>query len=172
MDKKAQHKIEEILKSLPAQSAPSSFTTNVMNDLQGLTQEEWVKDERLGALLKTSVIESPSNNFVNKVMDKIEASAMDVYQPLISKRMWILITVAFVALIGYVLFGKSTSQVPGFMTKATPLLERTQSIFEASQSSLQSFIQGFEISYLLAMSMLVLSVLIFVDFITKERQYA
>jgi len=172
MDRNKQHKIEEILKNLPVESAPSSFTSNVMNDLQDLAQEDWVKDERLGSLLKKAVVAPPSSNFVGAVMDKIEAQSTTSYQPLIGKQMWLVMSAAFVALIAYVLFGKTSSQTPAFMSKATPLLERTQSIFEASQTSLQSFVGQFEISYLLAMSMLVLSVLVFVDFISKERQFA
>ena len=171
MDKRKQH-IEEILKKLPADKPSKAFTATIMQDLHHLTQEDLVKDEQLGALLKSSVLESPSVGFVSSVMHKIEAQSSEAYRPLIGKRSWMVLSVAFIALIGYVLFGKSSSEASAFMTKAAPLLERTQSIFEASQSSLQSFIQSFEISYLLAMSMLVLSVLIFVDFISKERQYA
>ncbi len=172
MDSKKLHKIEEALKKMPANQAPSSFTANVMNDLHELTQKDMVKDERLARLLKTAKIESPSVDFVRVVMTKIEASATETYQPLISKRIWIIISTALVAFVSYVIFGTPSSETPAFMTRATPLLERTRSVFEASQTSLQSFVQGFEISYLLAMSMLVLSVLIFVDFISKQRQYA
>ena len=59
--------------------------------------------------------------------------------------MWVLMSAAFAALIAYVLFGKTSTQTPAFMSKATPFLERTQSIFEASQTSLQSFVGQFEI---------------------------
>ena len=172
MEKKKQHRIEEILRKLPADQVSSSFTANVMSDLNELTKEEWVQDRRLATLLKTSEMESPSADFVSVVMGKIEAQAAQAYQPLINKRTWLVLGAAFVALIGYVFLGTSSSQTPAFMTKASPFLERTQSIFDASQSSLQQFVQSFEISYLLAMSMLVLSVLIFVDFISKERQFA
>ena len=62
-------------------------------------------------IIKEAVIESPSPNFLNKVMDSVkiesELSSSKVYQPLISKSVWILITTVFMTLLIFILTGTS-----------------------------------------------------------------
>lgn len=66
----------------------------------------------LERLMKDDALESPSAGFTDKIMDKvyaIEASSATVYQPLISKRAWLIIVLSFLAVITYVLFNTSSS---------------------------------------------------------------
>lgn len=58
-------------------------------------------------LLKTKV-EQPSFDFTNNVMSKIEsfsASGITTYEPLISKRSWILMGIALMSICGFAFFG-------------------------------------------------------------------
>lgn len=171
MDRKKQDKIDQALRSLPLDKVSGSFTSNVMSDLKQLTQNEIVRDSRLAALLKTATHQAPKEGFVDSVMSKIEAQSSKEYRPIISKRGWLFVSATIAAIISFVLMRKVPTETTGLLAKASPYLERTQSVFDATQTSLQNFAQGFEISYLLAMSLLILSVLIFVDFVTKEQQY-
>lgn len=54
-------------------------------------------------------LESPSYNFTEHVMSRVNAlkdSKITTYQPLISKRNWILIGIAFVLTIAYIIYSK------------------------------------------------------------------
>ncbi len=60
-------------------------------------------------IIEEAQVESPSSNFVNKVMDSVKLesklSISRVYKPLISKPAWIVIMVVFVALSIFILAG-------------------------------------------------------------------
>jgi hypothetical protein len=64
-------------------------------------------------IIKEAQIESPSKNFVNKVMDAVklenELSAIKIDKPLISKPIWVLIIVAFAVSCIFILTGFSQS---------------------------------------------------------------
>jgi len=64
-------------------------------------------------IMKEAAVESPSPNFLNKVMGSVkienELSSSKVYQPLISKLGWIVITTVFMALIIFILTGTSSN---------------------------------------------------------------
>ena len=53
-------------------------------------------------IINEAAIETPSSDFLNKVMDSVkiesELSLSKKYQPLISKKVWVLIAVAFITL--------------------------------------------------------------------------
>jgi len=56
-------------------------------------------------LMSADRLEQPSLDFTDNVMLKVEAisnSTATVYKPLISKSVWLLIAVSFVALVGYI----------------------------------------------------------------------
>ncbi|WP_298556685.1 hypothetical protein [uncultured Algibacter sp.] len=58
-------------------------------------------------VIEEASVESPSFNFTNAVMSKVNAlqeSKATVYKPLISKTSWILISLGAIALVLYVLF--------------------------------------------------------------------
>jgi|AntAceMinimDraft_7_1070363.scaffolds.fasta_scaffold04458_4 hypothetical protein len=62
-------------------------------------------------IMKEAQVESPSPDFLNKVMNSVkiesEISSFKVYQPLISKPAWVIITTVFVALIIFILTSTS-----------------------------------------------------------------
>jgi len=63
-------------------------------------------------LMSHEVLEKPSVNFTDNVMSKVEAisnSTATVYKPLISKSVWAIILLGFVALVGYVIFNEPSA---------------------------------------------------------------
>ncbi|MEZ4803800.1 MAG: hypothetical protein R2797_13585 [Gelidibacter sp.] len=57
--------------------------------------------------MKTSALETPSFNFTTDVMAQVESvqqRATTTYQPLISKRVWILILAGFLVFVAYTIF--------------------------------------------------------------------
>ena len=63
-------------------------------------------------LMSADTLETPSFDFTNNVMSKVEAfknSKATVYKPLIPKYVWWFIASGFIALIGFVLFKDSSN---------------------------------------------------------------
>ena len=82
-------------------------------------------DKQFGEIMKGVKIESPSSDFTLKVMSRVYAEAavkskpiLQDYQPVISKRTWIILIAAFVLLIVYIMAtGQSTTENgPSFWT--------------------------------------------------------
>jgi Trk-type K+ transport system membrane component len=75
-------------------------------------------DKQFGEIMKGVRIESPSSDFTLKVMSRVYAEAavkpkpiLNDYQPVISKRTWIILIAAFILLIVYVVAaGQSTPE--------------------------------------------------------------
>ena len=64
-------------------------------------------------VMGNSVVESPSVNFTQNLMSQIislNTSKVTTYVPLISKRVWLLIAVAFLGVLGYLIIGTSGEQ--------------------------------------------------------------
>lgn len=83
-----------------------TFKTNTMNKL----------DKQFAEMMKDIRIDSPSSDFSLKVMSRIQAEAavqrrplLQNYQPVISKRTWIILLVSFILLMVYVLASGSNS---------------------------------------------------------------
>ena len=69
-------------------------------------------EDLVNKLMTADSLEQPSFDFTDKVMSKVEAisnSTSTVYKPLISKPVWILIVVAFLALVGYIIFNEPST---------------------------------------------------------------
>lgn len=91
-------------------------------------------DQQFEQLMKGITIDSPSKGFSMKVMERIQAEAaigkkplLEDYQPVISKRTWIVMIAAFVALIVYILyFGHDTApaQNDGVMSVLSESLQK------------------------------------------------
>jgi len=67
------------------------------------------QDKQFGEMMKGMKIESPSSDFAFKVMSRVYAEAavqrkplLQNYQPVISKRTWIILIVAFILLLIYI----------------------------------------------------------------------
>ena len=63
-------------------------------------------------IMEETSLESPSFDFTDNIMSQVQiikTSDVNVYKPLISKSIWILIALGFITLIGYLILG-TTSQ--------------------------------------------------------------
>lgn len=59
-------------------------------------------------MMKETTLEKPSIDFTDRIMSQVEAISKPsgvVYQPLISKKIWALVLIGFVALVMYSFFG-------------------------------------------------------------------
>ncbi|WP_431135005.1 hypothetical protein [Psychroserpens mesophilus] len=71
-------------------------------------------DDLSRKVIGKSAIESPSFDFTKNVMSQIEPLQSSVsirYVPLISKRMWLLLSVGIASLIGYIIFGSQNHEI-------------------------------------------------------------
>ncbi|MCH7525660.1 MAG: hypothetical protein IIC74_11880 [Bacteroidetes bacterium] len=74
-------------------------------------------DKLAKKVIQLSSLESPSLDFTAKIMDKIEvstASSITVYKPLISKRMWLLISILVIASLSYGIFSSGLENLGWF----------------------------------------------------------
>lgn len=91
-------------------------------------------DKQFEQLMKEISIDSPSQGFSLKVMERIQAEAVvqkhslvEDYQPVISKRTWILLIAAFILLMVYITVSSpEATQVkePGFWSSITGSLQK------------------------------------------------
>jgi hypothetical protein len=75
-----------------------------------------MQDKQFSEMMKDIRIDSPSSDFSLKVMSRIQAEAavtrrplLQNYQPVISKKMWIILTVSFVLLLIFISISGSNS---------------------------------------------------------------
>ena len=83
-------------------------------------------DAMLERLMRDEALESPSDGFTDKVMDKVyalEASSATAYKPLISKRTWLLIAMLFLALVVYVILNGNSAESQWLSTIEVPKFE-------------------------------------------------
>ena len=74
-------------------------------------------DDLSRKVIGKSAVESPSFDFTQTVMSQVKAlgtSRVTMYVPLISKRIWFLLGVGIVSVIGYILFGTSNTESTWF----------------------------------------------------------
>lgn len=91
-------------------------------------------DKQFEQMMKGVKIDSPSKDFSMKVMERILAEAalqkhvtVEVYQPVISRKTWIILIAAFVLLIVYIsVSGPETTQVkePGLWSNVSDALQK------------------------------------------------
>lgn len=99
-------------------------------------------DQQFEQLMKGITIDSPSKGFSMKVMERIQAEAavqkkplLEDYQPVISKRTWILMIMGFVALIVYILFSGNESTANHDTVIMSVLSESVQKLETSKVSS-------------------------------------
>lgn len=65
-------------------------------------------DKLVHKMMKKATLESPSFDFTAQIMEQVSSlkqSQATIYEPLISRKAWILICTGFATLMGYVLLG-------------------------------------------------------------------
>ncbi|MDO9613686.1 MAG: hypothetical protein Q7J86_04085 [Bacteroidota bacterium] len=125
-------------------------------------------DKQFEQLMKGISIDSPSQDFSLKVMERLQAEAVvqqhslvKDYQPVISKRTWIILIAAFVFLMVYITVSSpATTQVkePGFWSAISGSLQKINTSGASSlwQSATGLFASIPTMAYLIPMASLAL----------------
>lgn len=123
-------------------------------------------DIQFEQLMKGINIDSPSKDFSLKVMERIQAEAvvqkrsiLEDYQPVISRKVWIILIVVFIPLLLYILFsGQQINQVNDTFTwSAIPdSLQNIDRVTNVWQSVTGLFSSIPSIAYLIVLASLVL----------------
>jgi len=113
-------------------------------------------------IIKEAQVESPSDGFLNKVMDSVkiesELSLSKKYEPLISKKVWVLIAVVFIALSVFLLTG--TTENYNLISKVDfSLLDKLPSINVFDTISSINIFQHIHFSTTFTLSFIIFSVL-------------
>ncbi|NOR29274.1 MAG: hypothetical protein GQ540_12170 [Lutibacter sp.] len=123
-------------------------------------------------IINEAAIESPSSDFLNKVMDSVkiesELSLSKKYQPLISKKVWVLIAVAFITLSIFLLTG-STENYDLISKVDFSLLDKLPSINIFDTISSVNIFKNIHFSNTFTFSFIFFSILVFVQlFVIKN----
>lgn len=172
---KNEKKIEELLRSSLKPENPSlDFTDRLMNKITNLETKE---EKALQTVLKRDLIEEPSINFTDRVMAQLSPVAKLVQdKPIISKKVWILISVVFSAIFISALFGvKEEPQSESIISKGLAYLKETfsfspdYSVLSPDYSALSADLPALSISPIFALGVFALSSLLFVDYLIKKK---
>jgi uncharacterized integral membrane protein len=150
-----------IKQNLSTEQPSSDFSSRVMQQINSLELEN---EKALSSLLQKHTLEKPSLNFTSKIMQEINAgSAIGVYDPVISKKVWFIIfsTIFFLVIISVFNIENTPSQLSYldiFMTKINEALSfKTPAVLS---------------SPILAFSMFALSSLLFLDRFLRRKKHA
>jgi len=125
-------------------------------------------DKQFEQMMKGISIDSPSKGFSLKVMEQIQAEAavqkhsiLEDYQPVISRKVWIILIVAFILLMVYItVSSQETNQVkePGMWSALSDSLQKvdTKGVSNIWQSATGLFTSIPAIAYLILMASLAL----------------
>ncbi|MCA0930854.1 hypothetical protein LCM02_00230 [Lutimonas saemankumensis] len=161
---KEENKIDKLIReSLKAEKPSLDFTDKIMNHIEAKNSKE---ELALGSLLKRTSMESPSLNFTDRVMAQIEkASSLVVEKPLISKKIWILISVIVGSIFTYVLLtGEKNAAASEAIDGAV------QKVGGAFSNSLSFELPALLTSPIFGLSIFALSSLLFFDYFMRNRK--
>ncbi len=166
MNKKDDKHIKDIISKIAANKAPDGFTKNVMKDVFMMSSnEEALKSKELTSLLKRTVVEKPSQGFIESVMGQIEAQKEIEYKPLISKKGWFIISGTIIATIVFVFFNTAPNESSTVFDGMLPYLQETKHLFTNPFKSIK-------FSPLLTISLLCLSSMLLFDTLVKRRLFS
>ena len=134
---------------------------------QDMNETEEKADKILTEKMKDTLLEVPSVDFTSRVMAQVEAASTSskiatTYVPLISKKIWVIISISFISIIGYTYF--SGSEVSGW-NDALPSLKSSIDISNINLISWSS-----EIPNVLIYGTVILSILILIEIPILKRQ--
>lgn len=156
--------IKNIINKNIIDKASMNFTDEVMKDVFLMSDSELLKDDALSSLLKRTIIEQPSEKIVGAVLSQVQVKNKMVYQPLISKRGWVVIFSLLTSFVLFVLFYNTSPTSTDFINIdiILPYLKFTESL-------ISNPFKGMVFSPLLAISLFCISALLFVDTFLKKR---
>ncbi len=165
MSKKEEHNIKKLIQSIELDSPSENFAEKVMSKINYATDDELLNDTSLTALLKKNGQEAPSVNFIDEVMVQIQQEGIIEYKPIISKKIWSVLSLLFVSSVVFVLFTKSTPSSNSYVTKYSDVLEKIITSFGSS------IVESIQIPSILVVSTFCLSSLLLLDYFLNTREY-
>jgi len=170
MSKRNKEHIKRLIGEAGVEKAPLDFTKQVMQDIFVSASEEGLKDEKLATLLKEPGLEIPSNKFVSNIMKDVEVQRNLEYQPLISKKGWLVISAFFIGILVFVLFKDMPEQPSAIFAKLIPYLEASKNTFSNPFEG-QKLLNLTKLSPILAISLFCLSSMLLFDTKLKRRLF-
>ena len=165
MSKNDEHNIKKLIQSIELDSPSENFTEKVMSNINYATDDELLNDPSLTSLLKKNGQEAPSVNFVTAVMAQIQREGIIEYKPIISKKIWSVLSVLFVSSVVFVLFTESPSSSNSYVSKYSDVLEKIIASFGSS------IVESIQIPSILVVSIFCLSSLLLLDYFLNTREY-
>jgi len=137
------------------------FSNKVMSQVKAI---ELNNEKAFSSLMQKNLLETPSVNFTTNIMSIInQDSKVSIYNPVISKKAWILITSFVLILFGYTIFN----------------LEFSQTYFAELEKYIPSYTMNISFqlpqiitSPLFATSIFALSALLFIDYFIRNRRFS
>ncbi|MDX5585407.1 MAG: hypothetical protein QNK20_10890 [Aureibaculum sp.] len=165
MSKKEEHNIKKLIQSIELDSPSENFAEKVMSKINYATDDELLNDPSLTSLLKKNGQEAPSVNFVDEVMAQIRQEGIIEYKPIISKKIWSVLSLLFVSSVVFVLLRESTPSSNSYVTKYSEVLEKIIRSFDSS------IVESIQIPSILVVSTFCLSTLLLLDYFLNTREY-
>ena len=165
MSKKEEHNIKKLIQSIELDTPSKNFTEKVMSKINYGTSDEALKDPVLTSMLKKNVLEVPSVNFTTRVMSQIQSDGITEYKPIISKKIWSVLSLLFVGSVIFVLLSGSTSSNSSYVSKYSALLEKIVKSFG------NAIAESAQIPSILMVSTFCLSTLLLLDYFLSSRSY-
>ena len=107
--------------------------------------------------MKHSVLESPSADYTNVVMERVNALgkiSVTTYRPLFSKPMWIALFAIAVVMVSYIVFGAGVSESSWFDTIDLSVITETK---------LSNALSGFEVSKTVVYAIVFFGLMLFIQ---------
>ncbi len=165
MSKKEEHNIKKLIQSIELDSPSENFTEKVMSKINYATDDVVLNDPSLTSLLKKNGQEAPSVNFVAEVMAQIQQEGIIEYKPIISKKIWTVLSLLLVSSVIFVLFTESAPSSNSYASKYSDVLEKIITSFGSS------IVESIQIPSILVVSTFCLSLLLLLDYFLNTREY-
>jgi len=163
MSKKEDHKIKKLIQSVDLDAPSENFTAKVMDGLNINLDEVALKDMALTSLLKDNIQETTSVNFTSGVMAQVQKGLVSEYNPIISKKVWVLLFVVFLSFVSFVIYGGQAPSNETYMSKYVPIFENIIIDFT------NSIVENAQIPSILIMSIFCLSTLLLLDYFLRTK---
>ena len=165
MSKKEEHNIIKLIQSIELDSPSENFTEKLMSKINYVTNDEVLNDPSLTSLLKKNGQETPSVNFVDEVMAQIQLEGTIEYKPIISKKIWSVLSILLVSSFIFVLFTESSPSSNSYVSKYSDVLDQIITSFGSS------IVESIQIPSILVVSIFCLSSLLLLDYFLNTREY-
>jgi len=166
MSDKEKYNTKKLIQNIDLERPTSNFTKKVMAKVNIIPDDALLKDEVLTSLLEKNSLESPKADFSSIIMEKLTANVNIDYKPIISKKSWNVIFLIFIGSIVYLLFFQ-----PNNVSKNNYVAEISNFFNKLTTELSYSFVQKIQVPSILIVSILSLTVLLFLDAVLRSKKF-